>query len=293
MIYDIFPFFNELDVLEIRLNELDSYVDKFVIIESDNTITLHPKHRLFYDAQNEPQFKKFKDKIIYFPYTYQKVPADVQFQTDYLNLFDPIHWLRLEQMFHNVWTFLEKSLTVNDICIVSNADEIPRGTVVNKYAKTLKDEVIGFEQECYWYWINCLCLDPGNQPWHGSIMFRYRPNVSIGESMTSIKRLSRINTPNSGWHFCYMVPITRIQEKISTSPHQEFNLLTILDTERLSKVINNLEQHGLIFNTQDEKYVEAYGDKPWVKFVKLQNSLPKYILENLGKFDYLVKHGDF
>jgi len=29
-VFDVFPFFNELDILEIRLNVLDPYVDVFV-----------------------------------------------------------------------------------------------------------------------------------------------------------------------------------------------------------------------------------------------------------------------
>ena len=37
MIYDIFPFFNELDLLEIRLNILDKHVDYFVIGECNKT----------------------------------------------------------------------------------------------------------------------------------------------------------------------------------------------------------------------------------------------------------------
>ena len=34
MIYDCFPFNNELDLLEIRLNHHDYFVDKFVLSES-------------------------------------------------------------------------------------------------------------------------------------------------------------------------------------------------------------------------------------------------------------------
>lgn len=37
MIYDCFTFFNELDLLEIRLNILSSVVDKFVLVEADKT----------------------------------------------------------------------------------------------------------------------------------------------------------------------------------------------------------------------------------------------------------------
>lgn len=57
MVYDCFPFFNELDVLEIRLNVLDEVVDKFVIVEMSKTHTGRDKP--FYFEQNKERFKKF------------------------------------------------------------------------------------------------------------------------------------------------------------------------------------------------------------------------------------------
>ena len=39
MIYDCFSFFNELDILEMRLNILYNYVDYFVITEANKTHT--------------------------------------------------------------------------------------------------------------------------------------------------------------------------------------------------------------------------------------------------------------
>jgi beta-1,4-mannosyl-glycoprotein beta-1,4-N-acetylglucosaminyltransferase len=37
MIIDCFPFFKELDLLEIRLNELDPVIDYFVLVEASKT----------------------------------------------------------------------------------------------------------------------------------------------------------------------------------------------------------------------------------------------------------------
>ena len=37
MIYDCFTFFNELDILELRLQLLYDVVDKFVLVESTKT----------------------------------------------------------------------------------------------------------------------------------------------------------------------------------------------------------------------------------------------------------------
>ena len=39
-IVDVFPFFNELDLLEIRLRLLNKIVDKFVLIDSNRTFSL-------------------------------------------------------------------------------------------------------------------------------------------------------------------------------------------------------------------------------------------------------------
>ena len=54
---------NELDLLEIRLNELDSVVDYFFIVESNATFTGLPKETFF--RQNRSRFAKFEHKIVY------------------------------------------------------------------------------------------------------------------------------------------------------------------------------------------------------------------------------------
>ena len=54
---------SELDLLEIRMNELDSVVDNFFIVESNATFTGLPKETYF--AQNRSRFSKFEQKIVY------------------------------------------------------------------------------------------------------------------------------------------------------------------------------------------------------------------------------------
>ena len=43
MIIDCFPFFNELDLLKIRLKLLDDIVDRVVLVESTRTFSLKKK----------------------------------------------------------------------------------------------------------------------------------------------------------------------------------------------------------------------------------------------------------
>ena len=60
-IYDCFQFFDEEMLLDLRLNIMDKYIDKFVITEATYSHNGEPK-RLIFDIN---KFSKFKDKIIY------------------------------------------------------------------------------------------------------------------------------------------------------------------------------------------------------------------------------------
>ena len=60
-VFDTFTYFNENMILDIRLNELNAFVDKFVIVESTFTHSGEAK-KLNFRIEN---FKKFSDKIIY------------------------------------------------------------------------------------------------------------------------------------------------------------------------------------------------------------------------------------
>ena len=62
-IYDVFLFHNELDMLELRLIELEHVVDCFVIIEQPHTLTGTPKP-LYFKEHNTTRFARFMNKII-------------------------------------------------------------------------------------------------------------------------------------------------------------------------------------------------------------------------------------
>ena len=63
MVYDCFQFFNELDILKIRLNVLSPVVDKFVLSEATETFS-GLKKPLYYE-ENKELFSEFADKIIH------------------------------------------------------------------------------------------------------------------------------------------------------------------------------------------------------------------------------------
>ena len=65
-------FFDEEMLLDLRLNIMDKYVDKFVITEATYTHSGNPK-KLIFDIN---KFSKFKDKIIYI--AVDKQPANLE-----------------------------------------------------------------------------------------------------------------------------------------------------------------------------------------------------------------------
>jgi len=62
-VFDSFIFFNELDLLELRLNILNDVVDYFVLTESPWTVSGNEKP--LYYQENKDRFKKFNHKIIH------------------------------------------------------------------------------------------------------------------------------------------------------------------------------------------------------------------------------------
>ena len=61
LIYDCFQYFNEDHIVDLRLNILNNFIDKFIIVESRYSHSGQKKKLNF----NIKKFNEFKDKIIY------------------------------------------------------------------------------------------------------------------------------------------------------------------------------------------------------------------------------------
>ena len=64
-VFDVFMLANELEMLEVRLNELEHVVDTFVIIESNTTFTGRPKPMFYWDARHNAAFRRFARRILH------------------------------------------------------------------------------------------------------------------------------------------------------------------------------------------------------------------------------------
>lgn len=223
MIYDCFSFFNELDLLEIRLATLDRVVDRFVISESNFTHRGIPKPLYYKD--NESRFAKFRSKIIHVvspdPEDPERARSDVEYG-----------WVCENRQRNATIRAIEKELRDDDILIVSDLDEIPDPQSVLKAAKC--NRPVRLRQKLYCFFLNYRCCT--TPYWYtGSVVLPYSvfrdPSTyrnlrkgpafdsreNAAPSATKVRALLGIPlAPHGGWHFSYIGGIEKVVTKIQS-----------------------------------------------------------------------------
>jgi beta-1,4-mannosyl-glycoprotein beta-1,4-N-acetylglucosaminyltransferase len=261
-IYDCFQFFNEEDILDIRLNILSPFVDYFIITESIYDHQGNLRELVF----NRKKFEKFNHKINYIIVNDIPLSAIKKHQGG--------HSL-IEQCQRNaIMRGLERSSN-EDLIIISDVDEIPDLTKLNLYNK--KNYAV-FSQRMFNFKLNLMNITESN--WHGSRMC-LKKNLKSPQYLRNIKfkkypfwRLDKIRNiqviENGGWHFSYLQDISLIVKKIKSFSHGEFNNPLIVNENIISEKINN----GVDIFNRNIKY----------KKVEIDKSFPEYIYNNIAKF---------
>ena len=140
MVYDCFQFFNELDILKIRLNVLDSVVDRFVISEATETFS-GLKKPLYYE-ENKEMFAAFADKIIHV--VVDDTPKGDRWGTHERDTFQK-----------NAVTRGLRDCTDEDIVIFSDLDEIPNPDKIREILQDFReDRIYHFAQRLFYCYLN-------------------------------------------------------------------------------------------------------------------------------------------
>lgn len=282
MVYDCFPFFNELDLLEIRLRYLDGVVDKFVITECVITQSGEPKPLYFKD--NEERFSKWKDKIIHnvvdnIPdnFTERKQNESKNKILDMMSMYN--HYP------HNVWryeneTYQKECIMLalehcndNDTILFSDVDEIPNKEIIEnlKDVDIPSNTHINLQQTMCQYYINV----KKEEEWFGTRIFNYSyiKNYDQGLNGLRVSRNKRGYTINeSGWHFTFLGGYEKIKEKIKAYGHQEFNVPYVLNN-----IKENVHNNKDIFYRPNQKYVDISLDNFPTDLIKIIKDYPIFI----------------
>jgi beta-1,4-mannosyl-glycoprotein beta-1,4-N-acetylglucosaminyltransferase len=277
MVYDCFIFFNELDLLEIRLNELNEVVDKFVLIEANKTF--QNNHKPYYFEENKERFSSFLDKIIHIKL--DKYPLFIPI----INPFTP--W-KLEFFQRNSIVKGLVNCKPEDIVLISDVDEIPKASVLKEMLAKGIDQIYGLKMDMYMYFLNNqLIYDGGSSMtmeqskdgiWHCTAVLPYKllkqkPNRLRKIIMRTRRRGEVFKIiPNAGWHFTYLGGVKNIIKKLEAFSHTEFNNDTFKSQEKIEEYITTGK--------------DLFGRDMQFKMLENLETLPKFIQENANNPKY-------
>ncbi|OAT29159.1 putative N-acetylglucosaminyltransferase [Buttiauxella ferragutiae ATCC 51602] len=274
MIYDCFLYYDEDMLLDIRLNVLNDYVDKFVIVESTHSFTGLPVE-LHFDIN---KFAKFRDKIIY-------VVFDEKPVTD--------SWTNEARTRNAIMNGLTTAKD-DDIIIVSDVDEIIRPETITAYNPNYLCTTL--YQNFYNYQFNLQVFNTDGSPRRAMLpkMTSYKNlcNFFNGEPETlrNVKRSAirknwlkwqwlKLRThivADAGWHFSWMMTAERISEKMSTISHTEYDTPELNNQEHIKNAIEN----GL----------DIWARERNLQVIDLQSGdFPDYLKKNADKFAAFIR----
>jgi hypothetical protein len=131
-IFDVFFFHDEVDMILFRLTELDEYVDKFIILESQVDYKNNKKNSFY--LQNKDKFSKWEDKIthLFCPVNYVSVSEKKDIDSflffknrEKLSLFTTSNQIIFNQIKFLIDKLFEMQLYVEDIVMLSHVDYFP------------------------------------------------------------------------------------------------------------------------------------------------------------------------
>jgi len=271
MIFDCFIFFNELELLEIRLNELDGVVDKFVLVEAARTFTNKPKPLYF--EENKARFSNFLHKIIH-------ITAD-----NYPEYDTP--WTYEIHQRNSIMHGLQKC-NPDDIIIISDIDEIPSAEAVLNAVK--KNGLKILKQKQYYYFLNRQCIE---MPfWYeGSRILKYKDFVKKTPQNIRRSRFGKI-IDNGGWHFSFLGGAERVKYKLESFAHHEYGSGKYTDIDHISEKIkkgDDLFDRRIFFGLK--KFFgrrDVLGKKITYKTVPIDDTFPLFVRTNSDKLASLI-----
>lgn len=253
MIYDAFTFFNELDLLELRLSILDPYVDRFILVESEQTFM--GQEKLLYYAENKDRFAKWNDKIIHVIAPNIEIKS-VPFER---------HWL----CYALIESILQTIGNPEDIAFMSDLDEIWNPDVLEQ----IDNNSHSLEQLNYSYFLNMR----SNEAWTGTLTTKVK-NIFVG--FNKLNRTAKpFPLPNGGYHFTNMGGKDQVIKKILAYDHgHEINPQWVIDN-----IEKNMKEGGDYLG----RYTNYQGE-PW-KFWLSEEEWPQFLKDHKEDYKHLCK----
>jgi beta-1,4-mannosyl-glycoprotein beta-1,4-N-acetylglucosaminyltransferase len=289
-------FFDEEMLLDLRLNILDKFVDKFVIVESSYTHSGKEK-KLIFDIN---KYSKFKEKINYIILKEPPiglVEVSVNDSEGEVSRKEILNALKRENLQRDTILKGLKDADKNDWIIISDLDEIPDLTNIN--FNNIKNKIIFFKQKVFYYKLNlelknlrwigtkaCRKKHLNSPQWLRNIKDKIYPKWRVDILFSQKKYNDIFFVENGGWHFSFVKKPEDIEKKLkSYLHHREYDI----DPVGIDKIKNLINTKSVIYDHRVDQTQYKFGGGQKLEKIDLE-FLPNFISSNKEKYlDWLEK----
>ena len=248
--YDCFLFFDECDILELRLATLDSAVDVFVLVEAKSTHSGRPKPLFFRNERERfsPWLHKIRHVVV------DHLDASNSWEREVIN--------------RNAISRGLRDARPEDLVFVSDCDEIWRP----EKKLTLVDacKAARFQQQLHYYFLNLRRVGP---PWRrGTVRTRFKDFVDA-QSLRMDAGTKQIE--DGGWHFSYVGDAKKIVAKLKSFSHTEYSSGHWTDAARIEALVRS----GRDLFDRDVEFAT----------IDVDESFPRPVLETPGRWAPLIR----
>ena len=289
-IIDCFMFFDEEMLLDLRLNILDKFVDKFVIVESSYTHSGKEK-KLIFDIN---KYSKFKEKINYIilkepPIGIEEV--SINDNEGEVSRKEILNALKRENLQRDTILKGLNDADNNDWIIISDLDEIPDLTNIN--FNNIKNKIIFFKQKVFYYKLNlelknlrwigtkaCRKKHLNSPQWLRNIKDKIYPKWRVDILFSQKKYNDIFFVENGGWHFSFVKKPEDIEKKLkSYLHHREYDI----DPVGIDKIKNLINSKSVIYDHRVDQTQYKFGGGQKLEKIDLE-FLPNFISSNKKKY---------
>lgn len=259
-VYDCFMFGGEYDLLEIRFNILDKFVDHFVICEGAETFSGMIKP-LYWAERDLDRFGKWEHKVIYIVVHGYSDPDILDLLNDRTYVDTP-SFMRAFYQKESIKSGLVDARD-EDIIIYGDADEIINPEIISQ----VDDKTHKLRQIAYSYYLN----NRSPEDWRGTIITKYK---NVKNACLNDLRANPVEDDileDGGWHFTNIGGLSAVLHKIESYDHQEVNIPWVRNG-MADRMLANQDFLGRGF-----------------QFWEDESQLPKYLLDNKSKYLHLFK----
>jgi beta-1,4-mannosyl-glycoprotein beta-1,4-N-acetylglucosaminyltransferase len=216
-IYDAFLFSGEFDLLYLRVSELASVVDHFVVVEA--TTTFQGRPRVVAPLESDPRLAPFMSRLHHV--VVDDLPRDAT------------PWVA-EYVQRNALGKVRSYAEPTDLVILSDVDEIPSRRAVGLAMERPEGEILALDMRFFYYGFNW------EQPvrWDRARVVRAKVLDRLSPQELRLFPYPDTVLPDAGWHFSYFYKraelVERIRSKVNSFSHREYATEKYLDDGYLS-----------------------------------------------------------